>query len=74
MQLTAVERLILLKLTNILEVIEPAKAQQHDVDAQALELGDEAGLAELFQVLDLGEPSPAIRVGRPTLRLVHSAE
>ena len=74
MQLTAVERLILLKLTNILELIDPANARQYDADAQALELGDRSGLAELFQVLDLDQPSSAICVGRPTLRLVHSAE
>jgi uncharacterized protein YfbU (UPF0304 family) len=68
-QLTPVERLILLKLTQILEVIDPAKAKQYDEEAQALELGTSAGLASLFEQIDL-EPSIPPPPGRPILRLV----
>jgi hypothetical protein len=77
MLLSPAERLILLKLTHILERIDPAHAKQHDADAQALELGSPAGLAAMFEVLDL-EPasrSPcAAQAPRPQLRLVHSAD
>ncbi len=45
MHLTPAERLILLKLTQILERIDPAHAKQYDRDAQALELGSSAGIA-----------------------------
>jgi hypothetical protein len=70
MHLTPVERLILLKLTQVLELIDPAHAAQHDADAQAIELGTPAGLAGLFDMIDL-QPLP-IRPQLPTLRLVTS--
>jgi hypothetical protein len=72
MQLTLVERIILLKLTQILEVIDPGNAAQHDADAQALELGDERGIARLFDVIDLEPPQAAPR--RPALRIVSSVK
>ncbi len=72
MQLTPAERLILLKLTQILEIIDPANARQHDADAQALELGTPAAIASLFEVLEL-EPAVVAPV-RPSLRIVHLPE
>lgn len=52
MHLTPVGRLILLKLTQILERIDPANAAQYDADAQALELGTPAGIAAMFELID----------------------
>jgi uncharacterized protein YfbU (UPF0304 family) len=70
MHLTPVERLILLKLINVLELIDPANAEQHNADAQALELGAPAGLARMFELIEL-EPVPMIA---PRLTLVKSEE
>jgi hypothetical protein len=72
MQLTPVERLILLKLTQVLEKVDPTSAAQHDSDAQALELGREAEIDGLFDVLDL-QPIVAMRP-RPVLQLINLAE
>jgi hypothetical protein len=69
MQLTPVERIILLKLTQILEIVDRGKAAQYDAEAQALELGDAKGIAELFDVIDL---NPLEAPARPMLRIVSS--
>jgi hypothetical protein len=68
--LSPVERLILLKLTQILAVIDPANAKQHDADAQALEVGFPAAMVGLFDLIDL-EPMEAAPP-RPFPRLVSS--
>lgn len=74
MRLTAAERLILLKLAQVLEIIDPANARQHDADAQALELGTPACIASLFQHIDLAPVDGPIRVAAPLLRLVSAAD
>ncbi len=51
MQLTPVERLILLKLTQLLERMDMENAKEHDADAQALEQGTPAGIARMFECL-----------------------
>lgn len=73
MLLTPVERLILLKLTHVLELVDPANAEQHNADAQALELGTPRGIAAMFDQIDL-EPADISARPRPTLSLVYSAE
>lgn len=72
MKLTPVERLMLLKLTQILEVIDPAHAAQHNADAEALEQGTPARIKALFDLIEL-EPVDEMPALRPVLRLVHSA-
>lgn len=64
MQLTAAERLLWLKLTQTLEIIEPSDGCPHDADTQALELG-KTGASQVYSSYRYRAPTEPIRAARP---------